>query len=65
MTDPFGELAGAPNDGTTGRFVLVNGAYRPHCKVKAARYRLRILNASSFRAYNLDLCKPAVRAGRR
>ena len=37
LTDPFGELAGAPNDGTTGRFVLVNGADRPHSRSRRRR----------------------------
>ena len=53
LTDPFGEFAHAPNDQTTGRHILVNGAVLPHHRVRAARYRLRVLNGSSFRAYNL------------
>jgi FtsP/CotA-like multicopper oxidase with cupredoxin domain len=55
LTDPFGELAHAPNDETTGNRILVNGAVLPHRRVRAARYRLRILNGSLFRAYNLAL----------
>jgi FtsP/CotA-like multicopper oxidase with cupredoxin domain len=35
--------------------VLVNGAYAPFHEVAARRYRLRILNASNFRVYNLYL----------
>jgi spore coat protein A len=55
LTDPFAARAHAPNDGVTGRYVLVNGAYLPHHRVDACRYRLRVLNASNFRAYNLEL----------
>jgi spore coat protein A len=35
--------------------VLVNGAVLPYHSVAACRYRLRVLNASNFRAYNLSL----------
>lgn len=35
--------------------MLVNGALTPHHYVHAHRYRLRVLNASHFRAYNLRL----------
>ena len=35
--------------------ILVNGAPTPHKPVKARRYRLRLLNTSSFRSYNLAL----------
>ena len=59
LTNPFGTLGHPPNDGVTGRYVLVNGAYRPHHAVSACRYRLRILNASNFRAYNLALSNGA------
>jgi FtsP/CotA-like multicopper oxidase with cupredoxin domain len=55
LTNPFGRGAHAPNDGVTGRHVLVNGARLPYHRVSANRYRLRILNASNFRAYNLEL----------
>jgi FtsP/CotA-like multicopper oxidase with cupredoxin domain len=55
LTDPFGGFAHAPNDGVTGKRVLVNGAILPHHRVSATRHRLRILNASHFRAYNLEL----------
>ncbi len=55
LTDPFGPHAHAPNDGVTGRYVLVNGAHLPFHEVSAARHRLRILNASNFRSYNLAL----------
>jgi spore coat protein A len=55
LTNPFGRFAHAPNDGVTGRHVLVNGALMPRHRVSATRHRLRILNASHFRAYNLEL----------
>jgi len=51
LTDPFGKLE-PPNDGAQGKHVLVNGAVLPFHDVSAQRYRLRILNASNFRAYN-------------
>jgi FtsP/CotA-like multicopper oxidase with cupredoxin domain len=35
--------------------VLVNGAVLPHHEVRAAQYRVRVLNASNFRSYNLQL----------
>ena len=57
LTDPFGLRP--PNDGVTGRMVLVNGAYLPYHHVAAQRYRLRILNASNFRAYNVFLSNRA------
>jgi len=55
LTNPFGRFAHAPNDGVTGRHVLVNGAILPHHEVRACRYRLRVLNASNFRSYELVL----------
>jgi spore coat protein A len=54
LTDPFTNRR-PPNDGVLGEAVLVNGAYMPHHRVSPRRYRLRILNASSFRSYNLQL----------
>jgi len=55
LTDPFRSPLRPPDDGVTGRRVLVNGAVMPHHDVRAQRYRLRVLNASHFRAYNLRL----------
>ena len=55
LTNPFSGLAHAPNDGIVGRHILINGAILPHHRVNACRYRLRILNASQFRSYNLAL----------
>jgi FtsP/CotA-like multicopper oxidase with cupredoxin domain len=60
LTNPFGGSAHAPDDGVTGRYVLVNGAVLPHHNVRARRYRLRILNASNFRSYNLRIGGGAV-----
>jgi spore coat protein A len=55
LKNPFRHEAHAPDDGVVGRYVLVNGAHLPHHRVSARRYRLRLLNASHFRAYNLEL----------
>ena len=55
LTDPFRFPLRPPDDGVVGRHVLVNGAVTPHHYVHAHRYRLRVLNASHFRAYNLRL----------
>ena len=58
LTDPFTSLR-PPADGINARTVLVNGAYMPHHRVNAQRYRLRILNVSQFRPYNLYLSNGA------
>ena len=55
LTDPFSAARRPPDDGVTGRHVLVNGAALPYHRVRAQRYRLRVLNASHFRAYDLRL----------
>lgn len=52
LTDPFEKLT-PPDDGAQGKHILVNGAVLPFHPVTAQRHRLRILNASNFRAYNL------------
>jgi FtsP/CotA-like multicopper oxidase with cupredoxin domain len=59
LTHPFAAVRRPPDDGVKGRYVLVNGAYVPHLHVAARRYRLRILNASNFRSYNLHLSNGA------
>jgi FtsP/CotA-like multicopper oxidase with cupredoxin domain len=55
LTNPFSDLAHAPNDGIAGRISLVNGVHMPYHEVDAARYRVRILNAAQFSLYNLEL----------
>ena len=58
LTDPFSGRR-PPADGVVGARVLVNGAYLPHHRVTPRRHRLRILNASHFRPYNLHLSNGA------
>jgi FtsP/CotA-like multicopper oxidase with cupredoxin domain len=58
LTDPFGAER-PPADGLAGETILVNGAYMPHHWVSARRQRLRILNVSQFRSYNLRLSNGA------
>jgi len=58
LTDPFTNRR-PPADGIEAHDVLVNGAYLPHHRVTAQRYRLRILNVSQFRPYNLHLSNGA------
>ncbi|HEV2790382.1 MAG TPA: multicopper oxidase family protein [Solirubrobacterales bacterium] len=58
LTDPFTERR-PPDDGILAETVLVNGAYMPHHRVGPRRYRLRLLNVSSFRSYNLMLSNGA------
>jgi FtsP/CotA-like multicopper oxidase with cupredoxin domain len=58
LTDPFHGLR-PPADGILGARVLVNGAYMPHHTVTARRHRLRLLNVSQFRTYNLQLSNRA------
>lgn len=58
LADPFTSLR-PPADGVAGGKVLVNGAYMPHHGVRPQRYRLRLLNLSGFRSYNLQLSNGA------
>jgi spore coat protein A len=58
LTNPFTNRR-PPADGILGETVLVNGAYMPHHRVSPRRYRLRILNVSAFRSYNLQLSNGA------
>jgi len=58
LADPFVGLR-PPADGVAGHRVLVNGAYMPHHRVAPRRYRLRLLNVSGFRPYNLHLSNGA------
>jgi FtsP/CotA-like multicopper oxidase with cupredoxin domain len=59
LTDPFSDHRRPPADGILGDAVLVNGAYLPHHPVQAQRYRLRLLNISAFRSYELHLSNGA------
>ncbi|MDX6623086.1 MAG: hypothetical protein QOE75_1018 [Solirubrobacterales bacterium] len=59
LTDPFAAEARPPDDGLAGGAILVNGAYMPHHRVSPCRYRLRILNVSQFRSFNLRLSNGA------
>lgn len=43
-----------PN-GVTGDWILVNGVYQPYLETGDRKYRLRILDASNHRTYNLAL----------
>ncbi|MDQ2676836.1 MAG: multicopper oxidase family protein, partial [Actinomycetota bacterium] len=52
LVDRFKKLE-PPTDGMTGDVILVNGAVVPFHKVEPRHHRLRILNASNFRPYNL------------
>ena len=74
LTDPFpgprmsdwmtGPQA-PPDDATVGKRILVNGQFAPYLRVKPGRYRLRMLNASTFSAYDLALSdgRPFVQIG--
>jgi len=42
-------------NGVTGDKFLVNGVYQPYLEVADRKYRFRILNASNFRTYFLEL----------
>ncbi|MEA2180153.1 MAG: hypothetical protein QOG77_3450, partial [Solirubrobacteraceae bacterium] len=53
LTDPFRDPGRAPFDQVVGHRILVNGAVTPYHRVEACRYRLRVLNASNFRSFNL------------
>ena len=59
LTDPFSGGLRPPADGIAGEAVLVNGVFMPHHEVRACRHRLRILNVSQFRSYNLQLSNGA------
>lgn len=45
--------------GYMGQYVLVNGVYAPVHNVETAKYRVRILNGSNARIYNLALSNAA------
>ena len=54
-----------PNDATVGKRILVNGQFAPYLTVRPGKYRLRLLNASTFSAYDLELSngRPLVQIG--
>jgi len=58
LTDPFTSRR-PPADGISAHTILVNGAHMPYHRVTAQRYRLRLLNVSQFRSYNLFLSNGA------
>ena len=47
------------NAGALGDHVLVNGAFRPYFQVDDAQYRIRVLNASNVRPYDVALSNGA------
>jgi len=58
LTNPFADLR-PPADGIAARTILVNGVHMPYHRVTAQRYRLRLLNLSQFRSYNVYLSNGA------
>ena len=64
LTDPFTDRR-PPADGIAAHLILVNGVHMPFHRVAPQRYRLRILNVSQFRSYNLFLSNgaPLVQVG--
>ncbi|HBI01112.1 MAG TPA: bilirubin oxidase [Flavobacterium sp.] len=46
--------------GYMGHYILVNGIYAPFHNVKTAKYRVRVLNGSNARIYNLALSNNAI-----
>jgi spore coat protein A len=58
LSDPFTDQR-PPSDGIAGDRILVNGTYMPYHRVTPQRYRLRLLNVSQFRSYNLQLSNGA------
>jgi FtsP/CotA-like multicopper oxidase with cupredoxin domain len=59
LTNPFVGGLQVPADGIAGQSVLVNGAFMPHHRVRACRYRLRVLNVSQFQSFNFHLSNGA------
>lgn len=45
--------------GYMGQYILVNGIYAPYHNVETAKYRVRVLNGSNARIYNLALSNNA------
>ncbi|MCW2706846.1 MAG: Multicopper oxidase [Frankiales bacterium] len=65
LTDPFLAQSAPPGDATTGTRTLVNGSFLPYAPVAARRYRLRLLNSSSFSSYDFHFSdgRPMVQVG--
>jgi FtsP/CotA-like multicopper oxidase with cupredoxin domain len=74
LTDPFPSpvmhewMTGPqapPDDATVGKRILVNGQFAPYLRVKPGLYRLRLLNAALFSAYDFSLSdgRPFVQVG--
>ncbi len=74
LTDPFPSAVmhewmtgpqAPPDDATVGKRILVNGTFAPYLRVKPGLYRLRLLNASLFSAYDFSLSdgRPFVQVG--
>lgn len=55
LTNPFMADGMPKQSGTVGNKVLVDGRYAPYLNVATHRYRLRLINASNFSAYNFAL----------
>jgi FtsP/CotA-like multicopper oxidase with cupredoxin domain len=64
-TYPFASESAPPGDATTGTRTPVNGSFLPYADVSARRYRLRLLNASSFSSYDFHFSdgRPFVQVG--
>lgn len=58
LTNPFTNRR-PPNDGILAETILVNGAHMPYHRVGPYRYRLRLLNVSAFRSFNMQLSNGA------
>ena len=74
LTDPFPSpvmhewMTGPqapPDDATVGKRILVNGQFAPYLRVRPGLYRLRLLNAAHFSAYDFALSngRPFVQVG--
>ena len=65
VTTGFNGPYAPPGDATTGTHTLVNGVFQPYAKVGTHRYRLRLLNASSFSTYDFHFSdnRPMVQIG--
>jgi spore coat protein A, manganese oxidase len=59
LTDPFTTAPDPSADGVgAGDVLLVNGVPQPYVEVLPTTYRIRILNAASFRPYNIGFAGP-------